>query len=53
MTLLCKIIIAAKFREMKTGCNLVPSKEDYGSKMAVLSVMMMMMITVNLVRTPK
>jgi hypothetical protein len=31
---------------MKTGCNLAgSSKEGYGSKRAVLSMMMMMMIT--------
>jgi hypothetical protein len=43
--LLCKIITAVKFKEVKTGCNLVePSKEGYGSKLAVLPVMMMMMM---------
>jgi hypothetical protein len=43
MPLLCKKIIGAKFKEVKTGCNLVESsKEDYGSKRALLSMMMMM-----------
>jgi hypothetical protein len=43
--LLCKKIIVAKFKEMKTGCNLVESsKEGYGSKRAVLPMMMMMMM---------
>jgi hypothetical protein len=37
-TLLCKKFIAAKSRDVKTGCNLSEfSKEGYGSKRAVFS----------------
>jgi hypothetical protein len=44
--LLCKNIIVAKSKEVKTGCNLAgSSKEGYGSKRAVLPTMMMMMTT--------
>jgi hypothetical protein len=44
-TLLCKRIIVARFKQMKTGCNLAEfSKEGYGSKGAVLPLMMMMMM---------
>jgi hypothetical protein len=33
MNLFCKHIIAAKFKEVKPGCNLAESsKEGYGSK---------------------
>jgi hypothetical protein len=42
-TLLCKRIIVAKSKEMKTGCNLAESpKGDYGSARAVLPMMVMM-----------
>jgi hypothetical protein len=42
-TLPCKQIIVAKSKEVKTGCNLAESsKEGYGSKRAVLPMMMMM-----------
>jgi hypothetical protein len=42
--LLSKNIIVAKSKEVKTGCNMAePFKEDYGSKRAVLPMMMMMM----------
>jgi hypothetical protein len=41
MTVLCKTITAAKSKEVKTGCNLTEScKEGYGSKRAVLPMMM-------------
>jgi hypothetical protein len=44
-TLLRKIIIVAKSKEVKTGSNLVEfSKEGYGSKSDVSPTMMMMMI---------
>jgi hypothetical protein len=44
-TLLCKNLIVAKSKEVKTGCNLTKSSvEGYGSKGAVLSMMMMMMM---------
>jgi hypothetical protein len=37
-------IIVTKSKEVKTGCNLAESsKKGYGSKRAVLPVMMMMM----------
>jgi hypothetical protein len=40
-----KKYIIAKSTKVKTRCNLAESsKEDYGSKRAVLSVMMMMMM---------
>jgi hypothetical protein len=40
-TLLCKKIIVAKSKEVKPGCNLAESsKEGYGSKRAVFSMMM-------------
>jgi hypothetical protein len=40
-TLLCKTIIVAKSKEVKTGCNLTESsKERYGSKKAVFPMMM-------------
>jgi hypothetical protein len=40
-TLLCKKIIVAKSKEVKTGCNLAESsKEDCGSKRPVLPMMM-------------
>jgi hypothetical protein len=44
--LLCKKkIIAAKSKEVKSGCNLVESsKEGYGSKRAILPTTMMMMM---------
>jgi hypothetical protein len=46
MTLPCKEIIVAKFKEVKTGCNLAKSsKEGYGSKRAVLPIMMIKRIT--------
>jgi hypothetical protein len=40
--LFCEIkIIVAKSKEVKTGCNLEePPKEGYGSKRAVLPIMM-------------
>jgi hypothetical protein len=39
----CKEIIAAKSKEVKTGCNLAESsKEGYGSERAVLLMMVMM-----------
>jgi hypothetical protein len=42
--LLCKKNIVAKSKEVKIGCNLADfSKEGYGSKKAVLPMMMMMM----------
>jgi hypothetical protein len=41
MTLLCKKIIVAKSKEVKSGCNLAePSKKGYGSKRHVLPTMM-------------
>jgi hypothetical protein len=41
-TLLCKQIAVTKPKEVKIGCNLTESsKEDYGSKRAVLPMMMM------------
>jgi hypothetical protein len=41
MPLLRTKIIGTKFQEVKTGCNQAEfSKEDYGSKRAVLPVMM-------------
>jgi hypothetical protein len=41
--LLCIKIIVAKCKELKTGCNLnESSKEGYGSKRAVLPMIMMM-----------
>jgi hypothetical protein len=41
--LLCKNITFAKSKEVETGCKLTESsKESYGSKRAVLAVMMMM-----------
>jgi hypothetical protein len=44
-TLLCKKIIVAKCKEVKTGCNLAESsKEGYGPKRVVLPMMMMMMM---------
>jgi hypothetical protein len=44
-TLLCKKIIVAKSKEVKTGCNLAESsKEGYGSKRAVLLMILMMVI---------
>jgi hypothetical protein len=47
MTLLCKQIIVAESKEVKTGCCLVrSSKEGYGSTRAVLPMMMMMMMSV-------
>jgi hypothetical protein len=47
-TLLCKRSIVAKSKEMKTGCNLADfSKQSYGSRNAVLPVMMMMMMMMN------
>jgi hypothetical protein len=40
--LLCKKIIVAKPKEVKTGCNLAESsKEGHGLKMAVLLMIMM------------
>jgi hypothetical protein len=43
-TLLCKKYILVKSKEVKTGCNLAEScNEGYGSKGAVLPVMMIMM----------
>jgi hypothetical protein len=40
-TLLCKKNIVAKYKKVKTGCNLAESsKEGYGSKRVVLPVMM-------------
>jgi hypothetical protein len=43
-TLLCKSISIAKSKEVKTGSNLAgSSKEGYGSKSAVLPMMMIMM----------
>jgi hypothetical protein len=45
MTLLCKKIIVAKFKEVKTGCILAESsKKGYGSKRSVFPMMMMMMM---------
>jgi hypothetical protein len=42
MNLLCKNIIAAKSKKVKPGCNLAESSEEgYGSKRAVLPIMMM------------
>jgi hypothetical protein len=47
--LFCIKIIAAKFKEMRTECNLAePSKEGFGSKREVLSMMMIMMMTLEL-----
>jgi hypothetical protein len=44
INLLCKRITVAKSREVNTGWNLAESSnEDYGSKRAVLPMMMMMM----------
>jgi hypothetical protein len=44
-TLLCESIIVAKSEEVKTGSNREEScKEGYGSKRAVLPMMMMMNI---------
>jgi hypothetical protein len=44
-TLLCKQIIVAKSKEVKTGSNLAESsKGGYGSKSAVLPMMVMMMM---------
>jgi hypothetical protein len=41
-TLLCKQIIVAKSKEVKTGCNLAESsRQGYGSKSAGLPMMMM------------
>jgi hypothetical protein len=41
-TLVCKRIVVAKSKELKTGCNLAEcSKEGHGSKRAVLPMMMM------------
>jgi hypothetical protein len=43
MTLLCKRIIVAKSKEVKTRCSLAESsKEGYGSKRAILPMMVMM-----------
>jgi hypothetical protein len=48
-TLLCKKIIVAKSKEVKTGYSLAESsKEGYGSKWAVLPMMMIMMIMYSL-----
>jgi hypothetical protein len=42
-TSLCKKIIVAKSKEVNPGCNPAQSsKEDYGSKRAVLPMMMML-----------
>jgi hypothetical protein len=42
VTLLCKKIIVAKSKEVKTGSNITESsKKGYGSKSAVLMIMMM------------
>jgi hypothetical protein len=41
-TLFCKKIVVAKSKIVEPGCNVAESpKEDYDSKWAVLSVMMM------------
>jgi hypothetical protein len=41
--MLCRKITVAKCKAMKTGCNLAESsKEVYGSKRAILLMMMMM-----------
>jgi hypothetical protein len=43
--LLCKKIIVAKSKKVKTGCNLAESsKEGYGSKRAVLAMVMVIRI---------
>jgi spore maturation protein SpmB len=43
--LLCKKITVAKSRQVKTGSNLAESsKEGYGSKRAVLPMVMMMIV---------
>jgi hypothetical protein len=47
MTLLCKKITVAKFREVKTGRTLAESSKE-GSKRAVLPMMMMMMIMISI-----
>jgi hypothetical protein len=48
-TLLCKRITVVKSRDVKTGSNLAElSKEGYGSKRAVLPMMMMMMMRMNI-----
>jgi hypothetical protein len=40
-TLFCERIFIAKFKEVKTGCNLVKSsKKGYGSKRVVVPMMM-------------
>jgi hypothetical protein len=45
MAFFCKKIIIAKSKDVKTGSNLAgSSKEGYGSKRGVLSMMMMMMM---------
>jgi hypothetical protein len=45
LTLLCKKITVAKSKEVKTGYNLAESsKKGYGSKRAVLPLMMMIML---------
>jgi hypothetical protein len=45
-TLLCYKIVVAKSKEVKTGCNLSESnKEGYGSKKAVLPVVMSYIFT--------
>jgi hypothetical protein len=46
--LLCKIIIVAKSKEVKPGCNLVESfKEGCGANKAVLPMMMIKYIPGN------
>jgi hypothetical protein len=48
MTLLCKKITVAKSKEVKTRCNLAESsKEGYGSKRAVLLLLLMMIVTIS------
>jgi hypothetical protein len=45
MTLLCKKNIVTKSKEVKTGCSLAEcSDESYGSKRAVLAMIIMMML---------
>jgi hypothetical protein len=47
ITLLCKKTVIAKTKEVKPGSNVVEfSKEGYGSKWAVLPMMMTMMIRI-------
>jgi hypothetical protein len=41
MTLLCKKIIVAKSKEVKTGSNVAEFSEGYNSKRAVLPMTMM------------